>query len=821
MKKSFCLVVLFISFILCGVTTANAADGAVIPFDATEVSTISYSEAAKQLVKAGFTNVLTDEVYDVDPDDGNAYTTISIKGYSEFKKNDIFPADTKITITGHYPFEQHTVSITIDFEENWIFDKYGITLSLGNEPPISLKHGQSGTFEFAVPSGTYQLGFVHEKKSEISQILTLEVSSDVHADYHIQCLSDKIEVTKNGIQYSNQLKENEIKSTHSNAYFLMKDYKDCVKTLESMGFTNVSTKMVTDAIWDSTTLAGQVTSVSIGNKKTFSYGDRFPQNAEVSVSYHIPTVTFTKEAVTVTEDDTFELIYTLSKWDRPEDVEIRIIDSKLVKQVKKNQFAAIEPGETKIAAYYKDICLAECVVTVELRIIPISGITLAETEKLVSVGEVFKLDYTIEPLVANYTELQYQLSNDLLEIMEDGAFYSTAAGDTEITILQDERVLGSMIIHAEDVPVEGITFDEETCTVGVGRTVDIPFILQPENATNITLDASINNSRTATMSFEKKGDQIIRITGAVPGKATITLKAGKTIVAKKDIIVTEVMPEEINIIAETTSPMIGTKGTFSVEYEPMDVTNQKVTWKSSAPNILRVNWDGSYQAISVGKAIITATHSTGATGTIEMEVLPVEVESVALTSNWNESKPFYKNNTMTLIAEILPQNATDKSVVWSSSDESIVTVSEKGVVKAVSAGTATITAKASNGKLSRYKVVVDISPQKFRVSATISMVSNNHVGSSWTTGFKFESEDIRSGAIVSAMPGDYVTVGGWAQENDSKPDYDSYYDTVELTEELCKNGFTIEGEIRVRENGGRYRGSIAEWRIKMTFTPVN
>ena len=52
---------------------------------------------------------------------------------------------------------------------------------------------------------------------------------------------------------------------------------------------------------------------------------------------------------------------------------------------------------------------------------------------------------------------------------------------------------------------------------------------------------------------------------------------------------------------------------------------------------------------------------------------------------------------MRLSAEILPENTTDKTITWTSSDESVVTVSTKGIVKAVAAGEATVTATSSNG----------------------------------------------------------------------------------------------------------------------------
>lgn len=371
------------------------------------------------------------------------------------------------------------------------------------------------------------------------------------------------------------------------------------------------------------------------------------------------------------------------------------------------------------------------------------------------------------------------------------------------------------------VEVENISFDEESYTVGIGRTVDIPFALYPKNATSRTLEASIDNTEIATVSLEKKDENIVRITGIVPGEATITLKSGEAIAATKDITVAEVMPEGIKIVAEPQTPCIGSSGALTVEFDPSDVTIRDVIWQSDAPNVIKVNEDGSYEALSIGEATITATHKNGVGGMIRMEVLPVEVESITISADWEEGKPFCRDNSMTLVAEVYPENATDKSIIWSSSDESIAIVSNKGVVKAISQGTAVITAESANGKSGTYQITVDRSPQKFRVSASISMKSNDHVGNNWSSGFDFNDEQIKSGSTVSILPGETFTACGWAQDNDSKPDYGSYWERLTLTDEMCKSGFTIEGEADVRENGGRYSGNYAVWYVKITFTPIN
>lgn len=73
---------------------------------------------------------------------------------------------------------------------------------------------------------------------------------------------------------------------------------------------------------------------------------------------------------------------------------------------------------------------------------------------------------------------------------------------------------------------------------------------------------------------------------------------------------------------------------------------------------------------------------------------PVEVTSIELSNN---QKSLNIGDTFTLTATLKPNDATNKSVTWSSSDTSVATVDENGVVTAVSEGTATITATASNG----------------------------------------------------------------------------------------------------------------------------
>ena len=93
---------------------------------------------------------------------------------------------------------------------------------------------------------------------------------------------------------------------------------------------------------------------------------------------------------------------------------------------------------------------------------------------------------------------------------------------------------------------------------------------------------------------------------------------------------------------------------------------------------------------------VTATNSYGVTGTIALSVevknIEVTVESIKLNT---ETSTIEKGDKLPLIATVLPENATEKGVTWSSSDEGVATVSADGIVTAIAEGVATIKATSN------------------------------------------------------------------------------------------------------------------------------
>ncbi|EOH95389.1 Ig-like domain-containing protein [Enterococcus pallens] len=141
----------------------------------------------------------------------------------------------------------------------------------------------------------------------------------------------------------------------------------------------------------------------------------------------------------------------------------------------------------------------------------------------------------------------------------------------------------------------------------------------------------------------------------------------------------------------------GTSEVLQTTITPADTTDDKtIGWSSSDESVATV-MNGEVIGISEGTAIITARTSNGLTATCELRVNEaiIPLERIELST---EFKEVYVGNDRKVRTQVkfYPENATDKTLVWHSSDESILTVSETGVVEALSEGTATITATSGS-----------------------------------------------------------------------------------------------------------------------------
>ena len=111
--------------------------------------------------------------------------------------------------------------------------------------------------------------------------------------------------------------------------------------------------------------------------------------------------------------------------------------------------------------------------------------------------------------------------------------------------------------------------------------------------------------------------------------------------------------------------------------------------------------EGVVKAIAKGTATITVKTSNGKKATCKITV-PTVPTKVTLSKT---SATLAVGKSLTLTKTVTPTDA-ETSYTWTSSNKAVATVTSSGVVKAVAAGTATITVKTSNGKTATCKVTV-------------------------------------------------------------------------------------------------------------------
>lgn len=266
--------------------------------------------------------------------------------------------------------------------------------------------------------------------------------------------------------------------------------------------------------------------------------------------------------------------------------------------------------------------------------------------------------------------------------------------------------IGIFANSVNQIPITKITLPAAFTLSSFGETYTLSPAFSPGNATNQNMVWSSSNSAIATVS--KTGV----VTAVSNGTATITASStdGSYKSATSAITVNvKIFVTAIAIPATATIPTIGATTALSAIVAPGDATNKTLAWSSSNDAVATVSANGVVTAVSNGKATITATSTDGSNKSdncIVTVTAKILVTSVTLPATDTLTKI---GENRTLKATITPANATDQALTWSSSNPAIATVSEKGVVTAVSNGTATITATTQDGSNKTGTSVIKVS----------------------------------------------------------------------------------------------------------------
>ena len=270
----------------------------------------------------------------------------------------------------------------------------------------------------------------------------------------------------------------------------------------------------------------------------------------------------------------------------------------------------------------------------------------------------------------------------------------------------------------------GIVFNGKNGTVYGDVTLQENLEIGNDETLTIGKDASLTVPEEVELTNNGKIDNSGELNGTVDGSGTVTPK-----------ITTDSLPD----------------GTVNQLYTAtLQATGNGITWSldsgSTLPNGLKLEKDtisGTPTAADTYTFTVTATNDSGSDSkeyTLNIKSATVPVTGVTLNKT---STSLYVGDTETLTATVAPDNATNKAVTWTSSDSTVATVDQNGVVTALARGTAVITATAADG-----------SGANATCTVTVSRYSSGGGSSSSSTSLSDRAID----DIQDARPGDTVEI---------------------------------------------------------------
>ena len=347
--------------------------------------------------------------------------------------------------------------------------------------------------------------------------------------------------------------------------------------------------------------------------------------------------------------------------------------------------------------------------------IGVSGVELSETSYSMVVGDSLLLKAVITPSDATDQTVNWDSSEESVAVVSSSGLVSAVGkGTCVITASVDGKSARCTItVQDKTIAVESIVLSEDTLLLGIDDTATLIATIRPENATEREMTWTSSNPEIATVSDQGE------VVALQEGTCTVTVSAGGKSAECVVTVSRNVIPVKEVILSETSLTLKeGESYTLTATVTPADATERTVTWKSGNPDVATVSDEGKIEAVHTGTCIITASAGGKVSEcmiTVTSETIAVEQITLSATS-----LSLKLGDSRTLTATVIPSDATDSQVTWSSSDPSVATVSDQGEVTAVRAGNCTITATAG-GKSATCTVTVstqEIPVERITLSST-------------------------------------------------------------------------------------------------------
>ena len=432
----------------------------------------------------------------------------------------------------------------------------------------------------------------------------------------------------------------------------------------------------------------------------------FKDECEVIVESNVTAIKLSKSELSLAAGEAEDLTVTIEpagasipkiRWYSTDSQVVVVVDKE-----GKGHVEAVAPGEAVICATTDGGLHAFCQVLVGSKA---EKITLDKKEMTLYTTDTQNTDTSNRTLTAIITppdaavSLKWTSDNESVVTAVKGSGNTcilTPVGRGKATVrvsTQDGRVFDSATITVKQ-PYTNITLNKKQLSLDGSKTETLTAVASPQDADDSIVWLS-DKPDVATV------DNNGKVTAVNAGTAVITAASKERPDDVKDQCIVTVTSSVIHVTGVTVTPTNltlseGESRTIFATIAPTNAENKSMSWHSSNESVATVSDYGNVVALSVGTATITVTTEDGGhKATCNVTVLKNSVGVTSLTLDKSDITLSFGNYER-IEATILPENATNKNIIWGSSDQTVAKV-DNGTVTAMSKeGTAVITATSED-----------------------------------------------------------------------------------------------------------------------------
>lgn len=363
-----------------------------------------------------------------------------------------------------------------------------------------------------------------------------------------------------------------------------------------------------------------------------------------------------------------------------------------------NASVTLTTGATRTFAAYEYLVLTNT----NAPIVAVTGVSVNPTTATVGLGSTQQLNATIAPANATNQNLTWTSSNTAVATVNaSGLVSAVSAGTTTITVKTvDGNKTATSAITVAAIPVASVSVSPTTASLYAGNTQQFSATIAPANATNKTVTWSSSNTAVATVN----SSGLVTAVSAGTANITVTTQDGN-----KTAIAAITVNPNTNFTVYFYKP--STWGT-GIKIYYWSALPTGVLADASWPGVNMTNTGNGWYSYTFTN--ITSTNLIFNDGTSQTANLSRNKTGWYMNATWYDSNPgtgvavtsvslspatasLSVGATQQLTPTVLPSNATNKAVTYSSNNTAVATVNSSGLITAVANGNATITVSTVDG----------------------------------------------------------------------------------------------------------------------------